>query len=50
MFSRATFGTAGVIANNDHVIGALIITVAVCAMAEVVRPLRSSTRCSACGC
>lgn len=40
MLSRATFGTAGAIANNDHVIGALIITVAVCAMAEVARPLR----------
>jgi nucleoside-diphosphate-sugar epimerase len=40
MFSRVTFGTAGVIANNDHVIGALIITVAVCAMAEVARPFR----------
>jgi hypothetical protein len=28
------------IANSDHLVGALIITVAVCAMAEVARPLR----------
>ena len=27
-------------ANNNHLIGALVITVAVCAMAEVARPLR----------
>ncbi|HKB23273.1 MAG TPA: NAD-dependent epimerase/dehydratase family protein [Methyloceanibacter sp.] len=40
MFSRAIFGTQGAIADSDHLIGALIITLAVCAMAEVARPLR----------
>jgi hypothetical protein len=40
MFSRMVFGTEGVIADSDHLVGALIITVAVCAMAEVARPLR----------
>jgi hypothetical protein len=40
MFSPAIFGTLGSAANSDHLIGALIITVAVSAMAEVARPLR----------
>ena len=40
MFSRAIFGTEGAVANSDHLVGALIFTVAVCAMAEVARPLR----------
>jgi len=40
MFSRAIFATTGAAANNDHLIGALIITVAITAMAEVARPLR----------
>ena len=40
MFSRAIFGTTGLLADSDHLVGALVITVAVCAMAEVVRPLR----------
>jgi nucleoside-diphosphate-sugar epimerase len=40
MVSRLVFGTNGVIANSDHLVGALVITVAVCAMAEVARPLR----------
>ena len=40
MFSRLIFGTSGMVANNDHLVGALMITVAVCAMAEVARPLR----------
>lgn len=40
MFSRLMFGTGETIANNDHLVGALIITIAVCAMAEVARPLR----------
>jgi hypothetical protein len=40
MFSRLIFGTGGAITNNDHLVGALIITIAVCAMAEVARPLR----------
>jgi nucleoside-diphosphate-sugar epimerase len=40
MVSRLVLGTNGVIANSDHLVGALVITVAVCAMAEVARPLR----------
>jgi hypothetical protein len=40
MISRLIFGTTGAAANNDHLFGALIITVAVCAMAEVAQPLR----------
>jgi hypothetical protein len=40
MVSRLAFGTAGAMANSDHLVGALVITVAVCAMAEVARPLR----------
>lgn len=40
MFSRLVFGTEAPMADSDHLIGALIITVAVIAMAEVARPLR----------
>jgi nucleoside-diphosphate-sugar epimerase/uncharacterized membrane protein len=40
MFSRAIFGTAPPMADSDHLVGALVITVAVMAMAEVARPLR----------
>ncbi len=40
MFSRLIFGSAGAVANSDHLAGAMIITIAVCAMAEVARPLR----------
>jgi len=40
MVSRAVFGTSGAVAGNDHLAGALIVTVTVCAMAEVARPLR----------
>jgi hypothetical protein len=40
MFSRLVFGTAGVIANSGRLAGAMIITIVVCAMAEVARPLR----------
>jgi len=40
MFSRMMSATAGPIANNDHVVGALVITIAVCTMAEVARPVR----------
>ena len=40
MIARLIFGTAGAVANNDHLVGAMIITIAVCAMAEVARPLR----------
>jgi nucleoside-diphosphate-sugar epimerase/uncharacterized membrane protein len=40
MFSRLVFGTEPPMADSDHLIGALVITVAVIAMAEVARPLR----------
>jgi len=40
MFSRLIFGTVPPMANSDHLVGALIITVAVIAMAEVGRALR----------
>lgn len=40
MFTRLLFGTEPPMAHSDHLIGALILTVAVCAMAEVGRPLR----------
>lgn len=41
MLSRLVFCSERAIANSDHVAGAMIITIAVCAMAEVARPLRS---------
>jgi nucleoside-diphosphate-sugar epimerase len=40
MFSRLIFDAEGAVADSDHLIGAMIITVAVIAMAEVARPLR----------
>ena len=40
MFSRLVFGTEPPMADSDHLVGALVITVAVIAMAEVARPLR----------
>ena len=40
MFSRVVFGTEPPMADSDHLVGALIVTVAVIAMAEVARPLR----------
>lgn len=40
MFSRLVFGTAPPMADSDHLVGALIVTVAVMATAEVARPLR----------
>jgi nucleoside-diphosphate-sugar epimerase/uncharacterized membrane protein len=40
MFSRVLVGNVPPMADSDHLIGALIITVAVIAMAEVARPLR----------
>jgi nucleoside-diphosphate-sugar epimerase/uncharacterized membrane protein len=39
MFSRVTLGSEGSMANADHLIGALILTVTVSAFAEVARPL-----------
>ena len=40
MLARGVLGTEGAMADSDHLVGAMIITVAVCAMAEVGRPLR----------
>jgi nucleoside-diphosphate-sugar epimerase len=40
MFSRLTFGTAPPMADSDHLVGALVVTVAVIATAEVGRALR----------
>jgi hypothetical protein len=40
MFTRLIFGTGGEMADSDHLVGALTVTVAIIAMAEVARPLR----------
>lgn len=40
MFSRLVLGTEPPFADSDHMVGALVITTAVIAMAEVARPLR----------
>jgi hypothetical protein len=40
MLCRLVFSTDAAIANSNHLVGATVITVAVCAMAEVARPLR----------
>ena len=40
MLTRITFGAEGTLANWDHLIGALIITVGIIAMAESARPAR----------
>jgi nucleoside-diphosphate-sugar epimerase len=40
MFTRLTLGHSGELANWEHLIGALVVTVSVCAFAEVARPLR----------
>ncbi|UTF61731.1 vitamin K epoxide reductase family protein [Gilvimarinus sp. DA14] len=40
MFTRLTLGAEGAVANWDHIIGSLVITVAVCVFAEVARPVR----------
>ncbi|MBW6392113.1 NAD-dependent epimerase/dehydratase family protein [Billgrantia antri] len=40
MFTRVTFGAEGTLANWDHLIGSLIVTVSVVAMAESARPVR----------
>ncbi|WP_256663779.1 vitamin K epoxide reductase family protein [Pseudomonas sp. gcc21] len=40
MCTRLLFGTSGEMANSDHLMGSLLITVSVLAMAEVARPLR----------
>ena len=40
MLTRLTVGAEGTVANADHLIGSLVITVAVIAMTEVARPVR----------
>lgn len=40
MFSRVLLASAGAMANGDHVVGALVVTVAIIATAEVARLLR----------
>jgi len=40
MFSRLVLGNVPPLADSDHLVGALVITVSVIAMAEVARPLR----------
>lgn len=40
MFTRLTLGTEGSMANADHLIGSLSLTVTVTALAEVMRPVR----------
>ncbi|HEY9236941.1 MAG TPA: NAD-dependent epimerase/dehydratase family protein [Phenylobacterium sp.] len=40
MLSRVTLGTVPPLADSDHLVGALVVTTAVIAMAEVARPLR----------
>ncbi len=40
MFTRILFGTVPPMADSDHLVGAMILTIAVIAMAEVARPLR----------
>ena len=40
MFTRVIFGTEGAMANSDHLVGSLVVTFTVMAMAEVARPVR----------
>lgn len=40
MVSRVLFDTSGALADSEHLMGALIVTIAVIALAEVGRPLR----------
>ena len=40
MCTRLSFGTIGAQADSDHLLGALIITVSISALAEMARPLR----------
>jgi len=40
MFSRLVYGSQGAMANSDHLVGSLVITISVLALAEVARPLR----------
>jgi hypothetical protein len=40
MFDLAVFGASGAAADNDHLIGAIALTVSVIAMAEALRAVR----------
>lgn len=40
MLTRVLLDASGTAANNDHVIGALVITFSIMALAEMARPLR----------
>ena len=40
MFTRIAFGSSGAMANSDHLVGALVVTFAIIAWAEVARPVR----------
>lgn len=40
MFTRIIFGNSGAVADSDHLIGALVVTFSIMALAEVVRPVR----------
>ncbi len=40
MCTRLLFGTAGLAAHNDHVVGALVVTFSIMAWGDVARPLR----------
>ncbi|WP_420566034.1 NAD-dependent epimerase/dehydratase family protein [Thalassobaculum sp.] len=49
MFTRLTLGTQGVLADTDHLIGALAVTIAVSAMAESIRAARFLNICLGAG-
>ena len=40
MFTRLALGSEPPLANGDHLVGALVVTISIIAMAEVARPLR----------
>lgn len=40
MFTRLLFDSGGAMANSDHLVGSLIVTIAIIALAEVARALR----------
>ena len=40
MFTRVLFETTGQMASSDHLVGALVVTFSITAMAEVARPTR----------
>lgn len=40
MFTRWLFGASGAMADSDHLVGSLVFVVSICALSEVVRPMR----------